>query len=78
MEQQQSFELFIDGVPYFVKATPYYLNGETRYAVTYNGSPEMLFAWEPALGRLAALGDDTAILPDTLERAISQRLIKRA
>jgi hypothetical protein len=68
------FEMAVDGVPYDVRATPYTFNMMTRFNVSYNGSEEFVFAWDEQLGRLVSLGDDGAVIPDNVERAISERL----
>ncbi len=79
MQQQQSFEVLVDSVPYFIKATSYSFNGETRYSVNFNGSPDYVFVWDSSVKRMIAVGDDTATLPDNLEVAIAERLLaKRA
>ena len=72
--QAQNFELVVDGVPYVVKASPYNFNGEKRFTVSFNGSPEYIFVYDPTLGRLASIGDDSVDIPDNLESAISNRL----
>lgn len=70
----QRFEILVDGVPYIVKAIPYDFNTETRFRVSYNGSEEYIFTWDSELGRLKAIGDESADLPDNLEQAIAEKL----
>lgn len=70
----QSFEILVDGVPYIVKATPFEFNTETRYLVSYNGSPEHVFTWDSSIGRMTAIDDDASTIPDDLEVAIADRL----
>jgi hypothetical protein len=72
--QSQTFELRVDGIPIMVKATPYSFNTETRFLVSYNGSDEYVFTWDWALGRLTAIGDGSANIPDTVEEAIAEKL----
>ena len=72
--QEQSFELLLSGVPYFVKAEPFAFNGETRFRVSYNNSDEHIFTWDSSLGRLAAIDDDAGTIPDDLETAIAGKL----
>lgn len=72
--RNNSFEILVDNVPYRVKVEPYDFNTETRYKVSYNGSPEHIFTWDSSLKRLTAIDDDAATLPDNLERAIAERL----
>jgi len=73
--QDQTFELLLSGVPYFVKAAPFEFNGETRFTVSFNGGNEHIFTWDSDLGRLSAIDDDAIEIPDDLEAAISSRLL---
>lgn len=68
------FELLVDGVPYEVRATPFEFNTDIRYRVSYNGGPTFIFVYDPEIKRLAAIGDGTGTIPDSLERAISEKL----
>ncbi|HUC83403.1 MAG TPA: hypothetical protein VMR70_21000 [Flavisolibacter sp.] len=72
--QGQSFELLLNGVPYFVKAEPFQYNEETRFKVSYNNGDEHIFTWDSSVGRLAAIDDDASTIPDDLESAIAGRL----
>ena len=72
--QEQSFQLLLNGVPYFVKATPFEYNTETRYKVRYNEGEEHIFTWDSSLGRLTVIDDDAGIIPDELENAIAGKL----
>lgn len=72
--QEQSFQLLLNGVPYFVKATPFAYNTETRFKVSYNESDEHIFTWDSSLGRLTAIDDDAGMIPDDLESAIAGKL----
>ena len=69
-----SFEILVDNNPYVVHVTPFTFNTETRFRVSYNGSPEFVFTWDSSLGRLYAIGDETSTMPDDLEVAIAERL----
>lgn len=68
------FELLVDGVPYEVRATPFQFNDDVRFRVSYNGGQIYVFVWDQELRRLTAIGEDTGTIPDSLERAISQKL----
>lgn len=69
-----SFQLLVDGVPYFIKVIPFDFNGDIRFRVSFNDGPENIFARDPSLGRIAAIDDDGAVIPDSLEQAIAARL----
>jgi len=75
---ERSFNLLVDSVPYIVKATPFRFNGEIRYKVSFNGSPEHVFTWDSSLGQLRAINDDASTLPVNLEEAISEKLQSKA
>ena len=64
----------IDQVAYVVKSMPFSFNAETRFYVNVNEGPDHIFTWDSALGKLRAIDPDSALLPSTLEEAISQRL----
>jgi hypothetical protein len=68
------FELLVDGVPYEVRAKPFQFNDDIRYKVSYNGGQIFVFVWDQELKRLAAIGEGTETIPDSLESAISQKL----
>src|SRR5689334_1052214 len=70
----KSFNILVDSVPYLVKAVPFTFNGETRYRVSFNGSPEHVLTWDSSLGQLRAINDDSSTIPDDLEIAISDAL----
>jgi hypothetical protein len=74
---QRTFNLLVDDVPYFIKAAPFSFNGETRYSVCINDGREHIFTWDDDVKGLRAIDDDSCILPDSLEEAISHRLQSR-
>ncbi len=71
---EKRFNILVDSVPYVVQAVPFSFNGETRYRVSFNGSPEHVFTWDSSLGQLRAIDDESSTLPDNLEIAISEKL----
>lgn len=73
--QAQTFQLLLNGVPYFVNAEAFSFNAETRFKVSYNNGDEHIFAWDATLGRLSAIDDDAISIPDELEAAISSKLL---
>ena len=72
------FELLVDGTPVEVKATPFEFNDETRFRVSYNGSPIHIFVWDSSVGRLSAIGEGAETLPDNIEVAIAHNLQRMA
>lgn len=71
---EHAFELLVDKVPYRVTAEPFSFNTETRFRVTYNGGEDHIFTFDPSLGRLAPIDDESGTMPDSLEVAIAERL----
>jgi hypothetical protein len=68
------YEMAVDGVPYIINASPFEFNTEIRYVVKVNGTEEYLFLWDNSVGRFAAVGDNSSLLPDNLENVIAQKL----
>lgn len=71
---ERTLNLVVDDVPYLVKASPFSFNGETRFYVSVNDSPEHVFTWDSELKRLRAIDDNAGVLPESLETAISDKL----
>jgi hypothetical protein len=72
---QKTFNLLVDDVPYLVKAEPFSFNGETRFYISLNDGDDHVFTWDSEVGRLRAIDDQAAIIPDAVEDAISQKLL---
>jgi hypothetical protein len=75
---EKVFNILIDSVPYIVRAAPFSFNDETRYRVSFNGSPEHIFTWDSSLGQLRAINEESSTIPDNLEIAISEKLQSKA
>ncbi len=73
---EYTYDLIVDKVPYSVKVTPFMFNNEKRFRISINGDNGHIFAWDPDIIGLHALDDDAATLPDSLEKAISDKLSK--
>lgn len=67
-------EINVDMTPYIINVTPYKFNNEIRYYVSYNGSDDILFAWDNTVGHFASIGDEASTMPDNLELAIAEKL----
>jgi len=76
--EERTFDIIVDSVPYTVRVVPFTFNGELRYTVSFNGSSEYVFTWDSEIGQLRAINDDSSVLPDNLETAISQKLQSKA
>jgi len=74
VNNSRRLEINVDMTPYILSVTPFKFNEEVRYHVSYNGSPDILFAWDNTVGHFAAFGDDSATMPDNLELAIANKL----
>jgi hypothetical protein len=72
--KDHSFTLVVDDVPVEVTTVPYEFNSETRFRVSYNNSPEVIFTWDSELGRLRAITDEASTMPDAVEVAIAEKL----
>jgi hypothetical protein len=74
MNKRESFQLIVDGVPYLVTASPFDFNGEVRFRVRCNRGEDHIFTWDSSVGRIAAIDDDSSVLPDSVEQAIAEKL----
>lgn len=72
---QKTFNLVVDDVPYVVKTESFSFNEETRFYISLNGGTDHVFTWDSEIGRLRAIDDDSATIPDAVEDAISQKLL---
>ncbi len=75
-KMEENFDLVVDKVPYSIRVTPFWFNDEKRFRISVNDDNGHVFAWDPDIVGLHALDDDAAVLPDSLEKAISDRLAK--
>jgi len=75
-EWEENFDIMVDKVPYRINVTSFLFNEEKRFRISVNGDSGHVFAWDPGIVALHALDDDASTLPDSLEKAISNRLAK--
>jgi hypothetical protein len=73
---EEAFDIIVDKVPYLIRVTPFLFNEEKRFRISVNGDRGHVFAWDPGIVGLHALDDDASTLPDSLEKAISDKLAK--
>jgi hypothetical protein len=71
---ERKFDLVIDGVPYFIRSSPFLYNDELRFHVIVNNDTEHVFTWDSQVSMLRAIDDDASTLSDRLEEAISEKL----
>ncbi|MCS3798264.1 hypothetical protein [Niastella sp. OAS944] len=76
----EEFELMVDDIPFFVKATSFQTyTMETQYRVSVNGSPVYIFGWHPVSGKITAIDRGTAAsnIPRNVAEAIGDQLHNR-
>jgi hypothetical protein len=73
---EHSYNIMVDKVPYLIRVTPCLFNEEKRFRISVNGDQGHIFAWDPDIVGLHAIDDDASTLPDSLEKAISNKLAK--
>jgi hypothetical protein len=67
------FDISLNGDLVPVQATPYLSNkNETRFRVSYNGSPVIIFSWNSELNKM--IKSDTAHIPSSVEKEIVNEL----
>ena len=74
------FEMTVDEIPFFVKATSFQTyTMETQYRVSVNGSPVYIFGWHPVLKRITAIDRGYAAnnIPPNVAEAIGEQLYSR-
>jgi hypothetical protein len=76
----EEFELMVDNIPFFVKATSFQTyTMETQYRVSVNGSPVYIFGWHPVSKKITAIDRGTAAnnIPSNVAEAIGNQLYNR-
>lgn len=74
MSDRLNINVRVDNVPYSVTATPCVYNTEIQYKVSINGNNEVMFVFDPEVGRYVAAGNDSISVPDDVEMEIGNRL----
>jgi hypothetical protein len=74
--REKNFEFLVDKIPYQIKVIPEVFNDTQRFRIQVNGDDGHLYAWDRETVSLQALDDDAATLPNGLEKAISDKLVK--
>jgi hypothetical protein len=72
--KDHSFTIVVDDFPVEVISVPFQFNAQTRYRVSYNNSPEVIFTWDLSVGRFVPISDEASTMPDNIELAIAQKL----
>jgi hypothetical protein len=76
----EMFEMTVDDIPFFVKATAFQTyTMETYYRVSVNGSPVYIFGWHPVLTRIIPIdrGSAASNIPPNVAEAIGDQLYNR-
>ena len=71
-----SYDILVDKIPYHVDISPFLFNDEKRFIVNVNGGMDHLYTWDDEAVQLRALDDDAVILPDGLEKDLSDKIMK--
>jgi hypothetical protein len=80
LTRTEEFEMMVDDIPFFVKATSFQTYTlETQYRVSVNGSPVYIFGWHPVLKRITAIDRGSAAnnIPPKVAEAIGDQLNNR-
>jgi hypothetical protein len=56
MNDRVNINMRVDDVPYSITATPCVYNSEIQYKVSINGNDEVIFVFDPEVGRYVAAG----------------------
>jgi hypothetical protein len=74
--REKNYEFLVDNIPYRVQVSSETFNDEPRFRITVNNDAGHLYAWDAETMSLRALDDDAVTLPDGLEKAISDKVIR--
>ena len=74
-KNEQTLDVVVDNVDYFVRIIPFDFNDETRYYVSVNDGPNHLFVWDEQMRHIRSLDADASVLPAGLVIAINRQLI---
>jgi len=70
-----AFEIVTNGTTKEIKATPFTIvTGETRFRISVNGGPVLIFAYDEGLNRLAKMEEGTPSIPGNIEMEIVKNL----
>jgi len=71
-----SYDLRVDRVPYHVEVSPFISNDEKRFVINVNGGLDHVYTWDDEAVQIRALDDEAVVLPDGLEKELSDRIMK--
>ena len=71
------FDIIVNGSDLHVQATSFIHNEETKFRVSYNGSPVHIFSYNPSVGSLQLVRDRKTVMTPAVEQAIIQTLMGR-
>jgi hypothetical protein len=74
--KKMSYDILVDNIPYHVDISPFLFNEEKRFIVNINGGIDHLYTWDDEAVQLRALDDEAVILPDGLEKDLSDKIMK--
>ena len=70
-----AFEIVTNGITKEIKATPVTIvTGETRFRISVNGGPVLIFAYDEGLNRLAKMEEETTSIHGNIEMEIVKNL----
>lgn len=75
-QQEDNMHITLNGVTHQVKVSPFVFNDETRYYVSVDDGPTNLFLWDTDMNQIKSLDDSASALPEGLEKAISEKLMR--
>ena len=73
--QSKTLNIQVDITPYEVKVTSHIVNDEQRFDVQINGGDQHVYVWDEQIQSHRALDDEASIIPEALEKKISDQLM---
>lgn len=75
-EKKASYDFRVDKIPYHVEVSPYLYNEQKRFIININGGEDHIYTWDEKVQQLIALDDEASVLPESLEKELSEKLVK--
>ncbi|MGN6436552.1 MAG: hypothetical protein ACTHMM_08450 [Agriterribacter sp.] len=73
--QSKTLNIEVDNMAYEVKVTSHIVNDGQRFDVQINGGDQHVYVWDEQIQSLRALDDGASVIPEALEKKISDQLM---
>lgn len=74
--KMHSFYINDEGVAYEAKVAVNTVNEQQHFIIRINNGPEHAYVWDDSIQAITPLDDEAATIPQSLEKALSDQLMK--